>query len=294
MNSYQAKSINLISFLSKLGIEPENIKKDQYWYYSPFRKESKPSLNIKNKENVWFDFGLGKGGTIIDFVMILKSIDFKESLKFIEQVNNGELQEKPAISNQSKKSKSKTIDLQYKTSELQNKILIDYLKNRKLNIEYCKKYLKEIYYKNNEKWLFGICIENQSKGFEVRNKYFKGTLGSKDITIIDGENSSKVDIFEGFIDFISYLTLKKIDILKHDTIILNSITNANSINLVFYDEINLFLDNDLTGNETSKKLEKRYINIIDKSIEYNKFKDYNDYLKSKQNSFFLLANINLT
>ena len=281
MNSYQAKSINLISFLSKLGIKPKKITKEQYWYYSPFRIESKPSFNIKSKENIWFDFGLGKGGTIIDLIMILKQLDFKESLKFIGEINNNTKIEKNTENKTSQKKTNSKTNIEYKLQNLSNKKLIDYLKSRKLNIEFCKKYLKEIYYKREEKWLFGICIENQSKGFEIRNKFFKGTFGNKDITVINGKDSSKVNIFEGFIDFISYLTLKNKSILKNEIIILNSITNVDSINLAFYDEINLFLDNDNSGNETSKKLKRIYLNIKDNSNKYKYFKDINDYLKSK-------------
>lgn len=35
--------------------------------YSPFRDERRPSFYIYRRTNSWFDFGLGKGGTVIDF-----------------------------------------------------------------------------------------------------------------------------------------------------------------------------------------------------------------------------------
>jgi DNA primase len=49
---------------------------DEVWYFSPFRNEKTASFKIKMSDNVWYDFGDGAGGNVIDFVMRYKGCDF--------------------------------------------------------------------------------------------------------------------------------------------------------------------------------------------------------------------------
>jgi hypothetical protein len=47
-------------------------------------------------------------------------------------------------------------------------------------------------------------------GYEVRNSFFKGCIAPKDITHIrqQGEPREKCLVFEGFMDYLSFLTLR--------------------------------------------------------------------------------------
>ena len=63
----QAKLIDLVDYLSSLNYHPQKVHNQDYWYLSPLRQERTASFKVNKKLNVWFDFGLGKGGDIIDF-----------------------------------------------------------------------------------------------------------------------------------------------------------------------------------------------------------------------------------
>lgn len=63
----EAKEKDLVSYLSQLGYEPEKIIHNDYWYLSPLREEKTASFKVNRKKNIWYDFGTGEGGTIIDF-----------------------------------------------------------------------------------------------------------------------------------------------------------------------------------------------------------------------------------
>lgn len=65
----EAKEMDMVDYLSKLGYEPVKIRKADYWYSSPLRVEKKPSFKINRKLNRWYDHGLGIGGNIIDFAI---------------------------------------------------------------------------------------------------------------------------------------------------------------------------------------------------------------------------------
>lgn len=49
-----------------MGKYPEKVKENLHYYLSPLRQENNPSFFVNDKKNVWFDFGVGFGGTIID------------------------------------------------------------------------------------------------------------------------------------------------------------------------------------------------------------------------------------
>ena len=69
MNCEQANQIDLVDYLQALGFNPQKIRREDYWYLSPFRKENEASFKVNKHKNIWYDHGLGKGGSLIDFAM---------------------------------------------------------------------------------------------------------------------------------------------------------------------------------------------------------------------------------
>ena len=63
----EAKEIDMVVYLSRLGYEPLKIRNNDFWYLSPLREEKTPSFKINRHLNRWYDHGLGKGGNLIDF-----------------------------------------------------------------------------------------------------------------------------------------------------------------------------------------------------------------------------------
>ena len=77
-----AKQIPLQKILQQLGHKPAKEIHGELWYYSPFRNEKEPSFKINPEKNVWYDFGHGEGGNVLDFIMILYDItDISTALK---------------------------------------------------------------------------------------------------------------------------------------------------------------------------------------------------------------------
>ena len=73
MNSKQAKAEPLPEFLGRLGHVPTSIRGHDVWYRSPFRPDERtPSFKVDRQKNVWFDHGMGVGGTIIDLMVHLE------------------------------------------------------------------------------------------------------------------------------------------------------------------------------------------------------------------------------
>lgn len=277
----EIKSIPLAAFLSRLGHEPAARKGTRLWYRSPLRQEQTPSFKVDTVLNCWYDFGLGRGGNIIDLATELyQSTDLRYLMRCITDSC-------PAPSVQTVASSfaprhSAPSMERFEVVPLEHRALVAYLQERGIPAHIAKAKCKEAHYSVNSKSYFAVAFENISGGWELRNRYFKGCRGRKDISYLpwarDGP-STECAVFEGFIDYLSALTL---DIISGaDAIILNSVVNVNKAvpYLRNYTVINCYLDNDNAGQTALAKLTAIYgSTMIDRSTLYSEFNDLNDFL----------------
>jgi DNA primase len=290
MNTIQIKSIKITDYLYNKGIQPKQIKGTDYWYISPYRKEKTPSFKVNNDLNLWYDYGTGQGGNIIDLIMRIYNLN--SVTEVLNHFNNSNYQQniipqKQTDSfsfDQQKESASTGITI-LKVLPLTNRALLEYLIDRRINLDIAKKNCKEIYYSVGDKRYFAIGFQNESGGYELRNKYFKGCT-SKDISVFkpNSNNTEACLVFEGFMDYLSYLTIKKINKPIVDTVILNSVSNlSKAIGFIqSHPKVYTYLDNDEAGKTTTELLNKTCYALIDKSVKYADHKDLNEYLCNTQ------------
>lgn len=282
MNCQKAKTIQITNYLSSLGFKPSRIVNNNYWYKSMIRdNELQASLKVDIQQNCWYDHGLGEGGNILDLIMKMHGIkSISQALK--------KLEEKSTTSSFSFHQCEKVLPKKYtndiqKIEYLNNKALLEYIQNhRRINMKTARKYCSAIYYSRNQKPYFAIGFKNDQGGWELRNKYWKGCIGSKAITSILKGNAS-CSVFEGFIDFLSYLQLYPEQEDNCDFIILNSLSNTKGLLSIIekFDSVNLFLDNDKAGQNATQGLMKTASNTFDQSHLFKPFKDLNEYLKNR-------------
>jgi len=272
MNCNEAKKIDIISFLAKNGINPDYNQGVNYWYKSPLRDENNPSFKVNSYKNLWFDFGIGDGGDIIKLTSLLFKVDSSNALKILS-VNHYSSHQKGLY-----EADSKVLITNVK--EISNIQLINYLESRKLNLKLAKEYCKEVSFILNDKNFYALGFQNDSKGYELRCKYFKGSSSPKDVTLIKN-NADKLLLFEGFIDFLSWFNCKQFFPGKHDYLILNTLSFLNKSKALIkeYNEVLLFLDNDEAGKKATAELIGAGLSkCIDMSKGYSEFKDLNDSL----------------
>jgi hypothetical protein len=275
MTTQEAKKIDLKKYLFSLGFEPQNVKQNTFWYCSPFRKEKTPSFKIQ--ENVWHDFGSGEGGTIIDFGVKYFQCSISDFLKRLRETS---MIDTFTFSSFSKSETYLGLIVQ-KVKPLQNKALLEYLSWRNINLEIAQKYCQEMYYKTNNKRYFGVCFCNDKGGYEIRNKYFKGSSSPKYYTHLKYSTASLL-VVEGFMDFLSLLTLNQIrGNPPFDVLVLNSLSFAKYISkfLPNYSSVQLLLDTDDAGRQITQEIIKNDpTKIKDISQFLGTKKDVNDYL----------------
>ena len=76
MTTQEAKQIRIADYLQSLGYTPVKQQGNSLWYKSPFRQETEASFKVNTDRNLWFDYGLGKGGNIIALAQELYASDY--------------------------------------------------------------------------------------------------------------------------------------------------------------------------------------------------------------------------
>ncbi len=289
-----------------LGHQPTATTQARTTYKSPFNPSEKtPSCYIFNnnkwdgidplKEFNYKDNSSGHGGDVYHFMMNYFNLSFtgaKAKITELTGLNNQEhhrptqkklataLNEKqksnPSFSFNQQKETYKII----KTSTLQNKALVDYLSERGISKEISERYLGEIYYQIDNKNYFALSFGNDSGGREVRNKYFKGSFGKKDISLIlSNPKDRRLKYFEGFVDFLSYLEINRTAPLSN-YLILNSVSLKERALIAIrgkFEAHELYLDNDRAGNEATDFFMENLQNVTDKRVHYKEHKDLNEF-----------------
>src|SRR5690242_7311539 len=109
----EAREIDLVDYLFKLNFQPEKIRGNDYWYWSPLREEKEASFKVNRRLNVWYDHGIGRGGDLIDFGTLYHHCAIPELLQRLKQDNlsfhpHRTLQQKPFDAGE--KEKIKVVD----------------------------------------------------------------------------------------------------------------------------------------------------------------------------------------
>lgn len=268
-----ARDISITRVLYDIGHEPVKVINESQWYLSPLRKERKPSFKVNTMLNRWYDFGDQRGGNIIDLIIQIYGFTPGEALRYLSKYDVNTI-----LSSFGQQKPSNQIEL-LEVKPIQHKALKDYLQSRCIREDIYQEYCKEVHYQVRGKRYFAVGFENQTGGYELRSKFFKGCIGKKDISYIKN-NSSRLLVFEGFIDFLSLLSLGE-NLKEDDAIVLNSVANAKKIYTLLdnYPLTSLYLDNDEAGDKyTEALIQHAKRGISDQRHNYEKAKDLNEYL----------------
>lgn len=179
----EIKNIPLATFLSRLGHEPARRSGNKLWYRSPLRQEQTPSFKVEAALNCWYDFGIGKGGNIIDLASELyQSTDLRQLMNCI--ANNYPVPSALTVASNVVTRHSRAPSFEYiRVVPLESHALVAYLQERGIPPEISKAHCRQIHYCCRGKRYYAVAFANESGGYEMRNRYFKGCIAPKDISI---------------------------------------------------------------------------------------------------------------
>ena len=282
MNISEAKQIRIVDFLAKLGHRAQYVKSEQYWYLSPLRQEDTPSFKVNDRLNEWYDFGAATGGDLVELGKHLYGTDsVSEVLSRIERQEG--IRDLPRV-------RLPVAMLQPVEADMRDVRVVPLRHHADIGKMFCK----EVHYELRRRHYFGLAFGNLSGGYEVRNPYYKGCLKNKDVSMIrysHDETQNHVCVFEGFMDFLSYMTLrqagdKAICIeAPCDHLVMNSVNNLKKAlaHLQEYPFVHCYLDNDLAGQKTVETIASLFAGKVNnEAYRYDGYKDLNDYLRGKR------------
>lgn len=270
------RDIDLVRFLASIGYEPAKIRGAGYWYLSPLRNEKTPSFKVNIRLNRWYDFALGKGGSIIDFCLEYYQTGLAEIVQLLSR--NLSLPRSPSFS-QGAPSDQLALSVTG-VHELSSPSLLSYLKTRGIPEELAYPALKEVRYELNGKSYYGLGFKNDLGGYEIRSRYFKGSSSPKAVTTFVNRQDS-LAVFEGFFDWLSYQALRgSMNWPETDCLVLNSLSFVQRAlgRMLGYQTVHLFLDNDPAGQKTTDFLIGESPVFKDCCPYYKGFSDLNEFL----------------
>lgn len=284
----EAKKIDLVDYLSYLGFQAQKIRNNDYWYLSPLRLEKTASFKVNRRFNVWYDFGLSKGGNLVDFGVLYHRCSVSELLERLNHENSFSFHQpfshskSEALSKADEKGKITITDIR---NSIELRSLQEYVSLRKIPLTIANHFCREVDFLLYDKKITTIGFKNSAGGYELRNAHFKGSSSPKDVTLFGKDFSKSILLFEGFFDFLSYQTIhqRKLILLpkqQPNFLILNSIGFIEKIKpeIEKYPSVHLYLDRDNMGKAVTHDLLALGSKYQDKSQLYKNHKDLNEYL----------------
>ncbi|MBW4872248.1 toprim domain-containing protein [Prevotella buccae] len=283
------KRYSIVEYLERKGIRPVRKTSTYVMYRSPLREETHPSFKVDTEKNLWIDYAEGRGGSIIDLCIRLEGCTLSEAICRLEQnapdntthsysfTNRGISISPNQRENVTASGTRRLICL----SDTLPPHLQEYLtEERYIDLEKAKPFLKCISYEVRGRRHEAIGFANSSGGYELRDdKTFKGTIAPKDITPIFEDKAQPVCLFEGFMDFLSFLSMK--GEVTNQCFVMNSVSNvARSIHYLNkrnITSVRAFLDNDDAGRKAVQEFVNAGFKVEDMTVYYRDFKDLNEY-----------------
>lgn len=287
------KRYPIVEYLERKGVKPVRRTAAYALYCSPLREETHPSFKVDTQKNLWIDYGEGRGGSIIDLCMRMESCTLSEAIRCLEQNASDNItysSRKDFVPNNSQPVMA--VNGARRLIEISDTLpphLQEYLaRERCIDLEKAMPFLKCITYEVRGRCYQAIGFANLSGGYELRdNKTFKGTIAPKDITpIFTDKIINQIQptcVFEGFMDFLSFLSMK--EEVTSACLVLNSVSNTAKairyMNSQGISPIRTFFDNDDAGRRAVQEFAGAGFHVEDMSIHYKDFKDLNEFHVSR-------------
>ena len=287
------KRYSIVEYLERKGIRPVRKTSTYVMYRSPLREETHPSFKVDTEKNLWIDYAEGRGGSIIDLCIRLEGCTLSEAIcrlgqnasEYIVPSSSSPKRETSISPKQTENTMASGTRRLTSISDTLPPHLQEYLKKERcIDLEKATPFLKCISYEVRGRRHETIGFANSSGGYELRdNKIFKGTIAPKDITPIFEDRAQPVCLFEGFMDFLSFLSMK--GEVSNQCLVMNSVSNvARSIHYLNkrnITSVRAFLDNDDAGRKAVQEFVNTGFKVEDMAVYYRDFKDLNEFHVSR-------------
>lgn len=151
----------------------------------PFHNEKTASFSVNPEKQIFKCFGCGAGGSSIDFIMEIEKLDFVESIKYLADHYNIEI-EQSSYDNKIKDLSADLYDMNmkvanaYKENLFNNSLMLSHLLKRGISEEIINKFFIGLSYKDKDKILKSIQGNYNSKSMLASGLFIDTKIGYMD------------------------------------------------------------------------------------------------------------------
>ena len=87
--------IGIREYLLRRRLQPHHETATHGMFLSPLREERTPSFSVRYDKGLWYDFGLGEGGTLLQLVMRLEGCSMAEAIRSLRKGSADEVPFQP-------------------------------------------------------------------------------------------------------------------------------------------------------------------------------------------------------
>lgn len=161
--------IPIREYLARRGILPRYERNGYGMYLSPLREERTPSFKVNYQKDLWYDFGIGEGGTLLALIMRLERCSRSEAFEHLQHASEGVVSllatricERYAVSTESPHSQPALRILL--DAPLRHPALLGYLASRGIVPGIAAAYCREVRYQVCGRCFFAIGFRNDCGG----------------------------------------------------------------------------------------------------------------------------------
>ena len=159
--------IGIREYLLRRGLQPHRETATHGMFLSPLRKERTPSFSVRYDKGLWYDFGLGEGGTLLQLVMRLEGCGMAEAIQHLRKGSADEVPFQPLPTALTREDSPLRI---LGVGEIRHPALIGYLRERGIDLAVAGALCREVHYAVGERRFFAIGFRNDAGGWELRSR----------------------------------------------------------------------------------------------------------------------------
>ena len=119
--------IGIREYLLRRGLQPHRETATHGMFLSPLREERTPSFSVRYDKGLWYDFGLGEGGTLLQLVMRIEGCGMAEAIRHLRKEAANEVLFQPLPTASPREDSPLRI---LSVGEIRHPALIGYLRER--------------------------------------------------------------------------------------------------------------------------------------------------------------------
>ena len=281
MKIEELKQKDIVSYLASRGLSPQKSNGKTAVFLSPVGKEHTASLMVDTSKNRYTNYSTGGFGDVLDLIQEIDNCDFKTACATLSggEFNHIEEYTPPKV------VKKSGVEIHSVDIITDTGLLEYFIEKRKIDETVLKTYCSEVSFsfpyslKDNTRVYRAIGFPTSMKSWELRSTFIKIASPPKSFSRMKGFSSEKYLLFEGWVDYLSYLTHHNVLTPKYDAFVLNGVHQLRLIKPFLENkDVYVYVDSDEAGDGVIEEMDN--CNPIDMRFSFPFFNDYNEFLKS--------------